>query len=171
MQHLRGDTIFSPCTTTCNPGTRHATTSKCEQSTWQHGSTAIACNKCKPWWWHSRLSRSTIWTLHRHVFNVYVLLQQARPTIHIKQENPVDTLKSEAGTKEAQANNCFFIVCTKEEGTTYSDLCGRYPVKSSRGNQYIMVCYDYDSNAILAEQIQTKHHKRTTKNAWYFNNC
>ena len=36
--------------------------------------------------------------------------------------------------------------------TAYSDLSGRFPHKSSRGHQYMLVVYDYDSNAILASQ-------------------
>lgn len=41
-------------------------------------------------------------------------------------------------------------------GKTYSDLTGRFPVVSSRGNQYIFIMYDYDSNAILAEPIKNR---------------
>ena len=38
---------------------------------------------------------------------------------------------------------------------TYSDLAGCYPIKSARGNQYILICYDYDSNTISAEALPT----------------
>ena len=41
-------------------------------------------------------------------------------------------------------------------GKTYSDLTGRFPTISSRGNQYIFIMYDYDSNAILAEPIRNR---------------
>ena len=68
----------------------------------------------------------------------------------------METIKLEADVKETQTNDYFLTICTKEEETTYSDLCRKYPVKLSRGNQYILVCYDYDSNAILAEPIQTR---------------
>jgi hypothetical protein len=56
---------------------------------------------------------------------------------------PEDTVLQESRTQE-----CYLSVETKTTGTTYSDLCGRYPIKSSRGNQYIVVCYDYDTNSI-----------------------
>ena len=36
----------------------------------------------------------------------------------------------------------------------YSDLTGKYPHKSSRGNQYILVVYDHDSNAILVNPLK-----------------
>ena len=44
-------------------------------------------------------------------------------------------------------------VITKEEGVTYSDLADCYPIKSAHGNKYILICYYYDSNAILAESL------------------
>ena len=39
---------------------------------------------------------------------------------------------------------------TKTFARSYSDQTGRFPVQSSRGNNYIFVMYDYDSNAILS---------------------
>jgi hypothetical protein len=77
----------------------------------------------------------------------------------IKMETIVEETIPDIPTEPAttgRTHDCFVTICTKEEGTTYSDLCGRYPVKSSRGNQYILVCYDYDTKAILAEPIQTR---------------
>ena len=52
---------------------------------------------------------------------------------------------------------------TKNKG--YMDLTGRFPYKSSRGNEYILVVYDYDSNAILAEAIKTRTASSIT-NGW-----
>ena len=39
---------------------------------------------------------------------------------------------------------------------SYGDITGSFPFKSSRGNQYIYIIYDYDSNYILAEPIKTR---------------
>ena len=47
-------------------------------------------------------------------------------------------------------------VISKEEGLTYSDLAGCYPIKSARRNQYILICYDYDSNVILKEALPSR---------------
>jgi hypothetical protein len=41
-------------------------------------------------------------------------------------------------------------------GQIYSDQTGRFPVTSSKGNKYIMIVYDYDSTAILAEPIKNR---------------
>ena len=38
-------------------------------------------------------------------------------------------------------------------GRTYSDLTGRFPVQSNRGANYILVVYEYDSNAILVRPL------------------
>ena len=45
---------------------------------------------------------------------------------------------------------------SKKEGMTYSDLAGRYPIKSSRGNQYILIFYDYDIKSILEESLPSR---------------
>ena len=47
----------------------------------------------------------------------------------------------------------------------YGDLTDRFPFRSSRGNEYIYVVYDYDSNAILVEPIQNRQAKTITE-AW-----
>jgi hypothetical protein len=58
-----------------------------------------------------------------------------------------------------KTHECYLTYYAKGEGITYSDLTGIYPTKSSRGNQYIVVCYDYDTNSIQARL--TKSHNAT----------
>ena len=38
----------------------------------------------------------------------------------------------------------------------FMDLTGRFPHKSSRGNTYLFVLYDYNTNAILFEPLKTR---------------
>ena len=45
------------------------------------------------------------------------------------------------------------FVCPR---TAYCDLTGKFPFKSSRGNQYIMVFYNYDANYINAITLRTR---------------
>jgi hypothetical protein len=45
---------------------------------------------------------------------------------------------------------------TIDAGQIYTDKTGRFPVVSSKGNTYIMILYDYDSNAILAQPIKDR---------------
>jgi len=41
-------------------------------------------------------------------------------------------------------------------GQTYLDLTGRFVAPSSTGNNYILIVYDYDSNAILAVPLKNR---------------
>ena len=42
----------------------------------------------------------------------------------------------------------------KLKGYIATDLCGVYPTMSNQGMKYILVLYDYDSNAILARAMK-----------------
>ena len=53
-------------------------------------------------------------------------------------------------------DRCAYLYTFQPTHTAYGDLTGRFPHKSSRGNQYLLVIYDYDSNAILVEALQSK---------------
>jgi hypothetical protein len=92
------------------------------------------------------------------------------PTIkgHLKQEqqNLRSTKPSELVVKiepetppnqEDKTGECYVTIATKESGTMYSDLTGRYRITSSRGNQYIVICYDYDTNSIQARPTKTRN--------------
>jgi hypothetical protein len=48
----------------------------------------------------------------------------------------------------------FVYAATIDARQIYTDQTGRFPVVSSKGNKYIMILYDYDSNAILAQPIK-----------------
>ena len=47
----------------------------------------------------------------------------------------------------------------------YLDLTGRFPYKSSRGNKYFLIVYDYDSNCILSELLKSRQ-AAGIKRAW-----
>ena len=71
-------------------------------------------------------------------------------------------------TKEAEINedafpsqetlttlHCYYaIVNIPTKGKTYTDQTGRFPCQSSRGNNYVFICYDYDANTILVRAMQ-----------------
>jgi hypothetical protein len=50
----------------------------------------------------------------------------------------------------------FVYAATIDAGQIYTDQTGRFQVVSSKGNKYIMILYDYDSNAILAQPIKDR---------------
>ena len=41
-------------------------------------------------------------------------------------------------------------------GQIYTDQTGQFVIPSSEGNNYLLILYDYDSNAILAEPMRTR---------------
>ena len=45
----------------------------------------------------------------------------------------------------------------------YMDLTGRFPFCSSRGNEYILICYNYDANAILGVPLKNRQAATITK--------
>ena len=57
---------------------------------------------------------------------------------------------------------CAIVVPFNQKSIAYSDLTGRFPYKSSRGNEYLLVVYDYDSNAILVEPLKNRAAKTIT---------
>jgi hypothetical protein len=50
----------------------------------------------------------------------------------------------------------FVYAATIDAGQIYTDQTGRFPVVLSKGNTYIMILYDYDSNAILSQPIKDR---------------
>ena len=42
-------------------------------------------------------------------------------------------------------------------GQIYSDQIGKFPITSSRVSKYIMIVYDFDSNAILSEPLKSRN--------------
>ena len=49
-----------------------------------------------------------------------------------------------------------YYICNSINVVAYTDLIGKFPYCSTRGNNYIMVVYNYDGNAILAEPVKNK---------------
>jgi len=59
--------------------------------------------------------------------------------------------------QEERRHECYLaITSAKPRGTTYSDITGRFPVKSSRGHQYLVICYDYNTNCIVVAPTKSR---------------
>jgi hypothetical protein len=50
----------------------------------------------------------------------------------------------------------YAYAATIDAGQIYTDQTGIFPVVSRKGNKYIMILYDYDRNAILAQPIKDR---------------
>ena len=52
--------------------------------------------------------------------------------------------------------NSFYLGVREATGKIYTDPTGKFIVPSTKGNNYILVGYDYDSNHIFAEPMKTR---------------
>jgi hypothetical protein len=43
-----------------------------------------------------------------------------------------------------------------DQGQLYTDLTGKFPVRSSKGNSYLMVCYVYDCNYVKVVPMKSR---------------
>ena len=59
----------------------------------------------------------------------------------------------------------YSLVGNNKSGKAYIDLTGRFPFISKRGNQYILVAYNYDGNYISAEVVKNRESASLEK-AW-----
>ena len=77
--------------------------------------------------------------------------QDPRDDIHPKQDQ--------------HSNNIItaIINTNPETSKSYSDQTGRFPILSSRGNQYILVLYHYDTNSIHAQLLKNRQALEITK--------
>ena len=57
----------------------------------------------------------------------------------------------------------FSLISTANKA--HVDLTGRFPYKSSRGNEYILIAYHVDSNMILGQAMKNRQ-ALTIINAW-----
>jgi hypothetical protein len=57
---------------------------------------------------------------------------------------------------EKSYSACAKIVPFVTKEMAYHDLTGRFPHRSSRGNEYLLVVYDHDSNSILHCALKNK---------------
>ena len=63
-----------------------------------------------------------------------------------------------------KTQDCIMMLTTYQDlKKGYMDLCGRFPHRSTRGNEYILLLYDYDSNAILVEALSSRQAGEITR--------
>ena len=69
-----------------------------------------------------------------------------------KKENFPESLDPNIKTNKV----VYFLLSADQLGLSYLDLTGKYPVQSSRGNNYILIGYHQDANAILVTAIKNR---------------
>jgi hypothetical protein len=86
------------------------------------------------------------------------LMNQKRQNIRSTSKKEVtcdseDAYITPVGTGE-KTNLVYAVVI--DQGQLYTDLTGRFPVRSSKGNWYIMIVYSYDCNYIKPVAMKSK---------------
>eukprot|EP00957_Ditylum_brightwellii_P038723 2926657-Ditylum_brightwellii.AAC.1 len=60
--------------------------------------------------------------------------------------------------QENQTSDMFVALgVIAEKGTLYTNLTGKFPLKSVSGGKYVLIAYDYDSNAILEKVVKSRN--------------
>ena len=98
--------------------------------------------------------------------NTHPVPDQIKSAFTESNDNTQDNLFPTEAPKAEKINKVAYVLINKESiKTAYQDLTGRFPVKSSRGNEYILIGYHYDANCILGRPIKDRTAQSIT-NAW-----
>ena len=82
-------------------------------------------------------------------------MDQTRKHVHsTKPDKDISTDKEQQEPNNHPTHNFFATI--EETGKVYTAQTRRFPVRSSAGNHYNLVLYNYDSNAILTEALKTR---------------
>jgi hypothetical protein len=75
-------------------------------------------------------------------------MNQRRQNIRSTSKNPVTSDIEDVTARPAGLGNKTHLVYAVmiDQGQLYTDLTGKFPVRSSKGNWYVMVCYVFDCN-------------------------
>jgi hypothetical protein len=81
-------------------------------------------------------------------------MNQRRQIIRSTSKTPIEdvpTTETNLGTK----THLVYAVLVNQE-QLYTDLTGKFPVRSSNGNSYVMVCYIYDCNYVKVVPMRSR---------------
>jgi hypothetical protein len=95
--------------------------------------------------------------------NKHLKLTPATAMGHMSQrrQNIPSTSKAQAEKqqppdKDFGAKTPLMYAVVVDQGQLYTDLTGKFPVLSSKGNSYVMLCYIYDCNYIKVVPMKTR---------------
>jgi hypothetical protein len=71
-------------------------------------------------------------------------MNQRRQNIRSTSKAPID--KQQPPDTDLGTKTHLMYAVVVDQGQLYTDLTGKFPVRSSKGNSYVMVCYIYDCN-------------------------
>jgi hypothetical protein len=73
-------------------------------------------------------------------------MNQRRQNIRSTSKAPIEKHQSPDTDLDTKTHLVYAVVV--DQGQHYTDLTGKFPVRSRKGNSYVMVCYIYDCNYV-----------------------
>jgi hypothetical protein len=70
-----------------------------------------------------------------------------------RDEDNDDLFRIQLTTNESNTAHMCYTTTFEPTGKMYTDQTGNFKYTSNRGNNLLVIAYDYDSNAILAEPV------------------
>jgi hypothetical protein len=83
-----------------------------------------------------------------------VHLNQRRQNVRSTSKAPIEKQQSPDTDLGTKTHLVYAVVA--DQGQLYTDLTGKFPVRSSKGNSYVMVCYIYDCNYIKFVPLKSR---------------
>jgi hypothetical protein len=79
-------------------------------------------------------------------------MNQRRQNIRSTSKAPITSeIEDDTVTPAGLGSKTHFVYAVViYQGQLYTDLMGRFPVRSSKGNWYVMICYSYECNYVNA---------------------
>jgi hypothetical protein len=81
-------------------------------------------------------------------------MNQRRQNIRSTSNAPAE--KQQPPDKDLGAKTHLVYAVVVDQGQIYTDLTGKFPVRSSKGNSYVMVCYIYDCNYVKVIPMKSR---------------
>jgi hypothetical protein len=101
--------------------------------------------------------------LKEDAINKHLKLTPATAMGHMNQRRQNIRSTSKASIEKQQSpdtdlgtNTQLVYAVVADQGQLYTDLTGKFPVRSSKGNSYVMLCYIYDCNYINIVPVKSR---------------
>jgi hypothetical protein len=83
-----------------------------------------------------------------------VHMNQRRQNIRPNSKAPIETQPTPDTDLGTKTHLMYAVVV--DQGQLYTDLTGKFPVRSSKGNSYVMVCYVYDCKYVKVVPMKSR---------------
>jgi hypothetical protein len=81
-------------------------------------------------------------------------MNQQRQNIRYTSKTPIEDKQTPDTDLDTETHLVYAVLV--HQGQLYTDLTGKIPVRSSKGNSYVMVCYVYDCNYVKVIPMKSR---------------